>query len=64
MDPEELVKQGWMDPVESVRGLEWPMGLKIPLLEMDMSRVKSKEIGRCQKWSLLEWARMNPRELG
>lgn len=63
LDPEELEKQGWMDPVESVRGLERPKGFKIPLLEMDMSRVKSKEIGRCQRWSLLEWARMNPREL-
>ena len=35
-----------------------------------MSRVKSKEIGekcsltgRCQRWSLLEWARMNPHEM-
>ena len=70
MDIEELEKQGWLDPVESFRGLERPKGLKIPFLELDMSRVKSKEIGercmligRCQRCSLLEWARMNPRDL-
>ena len=70
LKPEELERLSWMDPVESVRRLERPKDLSIPLLELDMVRVKSKEIGerctamgRCQRWSLLEWARMNPREL-
>jgi len=70
LEPEELEKQVWLEPVGSFRGLERPKGLRIPLLVLDMEKVKSKEIGekctrigRCQRWSLLEWARMNPREL-
>lgn len=41
LDPDELEKQGWRDPVERIRWMERPKGLKIPLL----SKVKSKEIG-------------------
>jgi hypothetical protein len=70
LEPEELEKQAWLEPVESLRGLERPKGLKIPLLVLNMEKVKSKEIGekctsigRCQRWSLLEWARMNPGDL-
>ena len=70
LDPEDLERQDWSKPVESLRGFERPSGLRIPLLVLDMEKVKSKEIGetctqigRCQRWSLLEWARMNPREL-
>lgn len=67
---EELDTQSWMDPVKSIRGLECPNGLKIPLLDIDMAKIKSKEnrerctaMGRCPRWSLLEWARMYLREL-
>ena len=67
---ELLEEQVWKNPVESVRGLECPKDLRVPLLVMDMKKIKSKEIrerctgiGRSQKWSLLEWARMHPREL-
>jgi len=70
LELEELEKQVWLKPVESFRGLERPKGLRIPLLVLDMEKVKSKEIGekctrigRCQRWSLLEWARMNPQDL-
>ena len=59
LECEELEKQDWSKPVESVRGLERPKDLKIPLLMLDMERIKSKEIGekctrigRCQRWSL------------
>jgi len=69
LDQEDLERQDWSKPVESLRGLERPNGLRVPLLVLDMEKVKSKEIGerctqigRCQRWSLLEWARMNPRE--
>ena len=70
LELEDLEKQVWSRPVESSRGLERPKGLRIPLLVLDMEKVKSKEIGekctgieRCQRWSLLEWARMNPQDL-
>ena len=56
--------------MKSIRGLERPNGLKIPLLDIDMAKIKSKEnrerctaMGRCPRWSLLEWARMYLREL-
>ena len=70
LESEELEKQDWLEPVESIRGWGRPKNLKIPLLVLDMDKVKSKDIGerctligRCQRWSLLEWARMNPRDL-
>ena len=70
LELEDLGKQVWSRPVESSRGLERSKGLRIPLLVLDMEKVKSKEIGekctgieRCQRWSLLEWARMNPQDL-
>ena len=70
LESEELEKQVWSEPVGRVRGWGRPKNLKIPLLVLDMSKVKSKEIGekctligRCQRWSLLEWARMNPQDL-
>ncbi len=70
LESEELEKQVWSEPVGSVRGWGRLKNLKIPLLVLDMSKVKSKEIGekctligRCQRWSLLEWARMNPQDL-
>ena len=42
LELEELEKQVWLRPVESFRGLERPKGLKIPLLVLDMEKVKSK----------------------
>ena len=70
LNPEVLEEQVLMNPVESLRGLEHPKGLNVPLLDIDMKKVKSKEIGerctgigRCQRWYLLEWARMHRREL-
>ncbi len=48
LDPEDLERQDWSKPVESLRGLERPNGLRVPLLVLDMEKVKSKEIGeRC-----------------
>jgi len=67
---EGLDDQSWKAPVEGIRGMKRPGGIKIPLLYIDISRVKSKDIGkictdigRSQRWSLLEWGRMNPSEL-
>ena len=47
-----------------------PEGVRVPLLEFDISSTKPceigrrcTEIGRCQRWSLVEWARMNPDRL-
>ena len=67
---EGLDDQIWKDPVEGIRGLKKPGVIKVPLLYIDISQVKSKDIGkictvvgRSQRWFLLEWGRMNPSEL-
>jgi len=70
MTPEEIGEQTWMDPVSGIRGLRRPDGVRIPLLSFEVSTAKSTdigskctEIGRSQRWSLLEWARMEPERL-
>lgn len=59
----------WKNPVVGIRGLKRPEVVMVRLLCMDISRIKSKEIGRLctevgrsQRWSLLEWGRMYPSE--
>ena len=70
MSLEVIGDQTWMDPVPGVRGMLRPAGIKLPLLEMKADVIRSRvigkkctEIGRSQRWSLLEWGRMNPLEL-
>lgn len=62
---EGLDDQIWKDPVEGIRGLKRPGAIKVPLLYIDISWVKSKDIGKIcivEGRSLLEWGRMNPSE--
>jgi len=65
--PEEVGDQTWREPVSEVWRMTRPVGVKIPLLKFEVSHTKPAEIGRrctalgrCQRWSLLEWERMNP----
>jgi len=67
---EEVNDEVWRNPVEGIRGLKRPEVIMVRLLCMDVSRIKSKEIGRLctevgrsQRWSLLEWGRMYSSEL-
>ena len=67
---EEVSDEVWKNPVEGIRGLKRPEVISLRLLCMDISRIKSKEIGRLctevgrsHRWSLLEWGRMYPSEL-
>ena len=67
---EGVSDETWKNPVEGIRGLKRPEVIRVRLLCMDISRIKSKEIGRrctevgrSQRWSLLEWGRMYPSEL-
>ena len=67
---EDIGDQSWIEPVPGVRGLMRPGGVKFPILDLKIESAKSKEIGRVcsemgrsQRWSLLEWGRMNPRGL-
>ena len=64
---EDIGEQSWSQPVIGARGMVRPPGIRIKLLEFDVSSTKPCEIGRkCtmlgrnQRWSLLEWARLNP----
>ena len=59
-----------MEPVSEIRRLMRPAGVKFPVLEFKVESAKNKEVekkcskmGRSQRWSLLEWACMNPRGL-
>ena len=70
LSAEEIGDQTWMNSISSIWGMVRPAGVKIPLLEFDISSTKPCEIGRrctvlgrCQRWSLLEWARLNPDRL-
>ena len=67
---DDIGDQSWMEPVSGIRGLMRPAGVRFPVLEFKVESSKSKEIrkkcsemGRSQRWSLLKWARMNPRGL-
>ena len=66
----EIGDQTWRGAVSETWRMVRPEGVSVPLLEFDISSTKPceigrrcTEIGRCQRWSLLEWARMNPDRL-
>ena len=53
----------WSDPVSGVKKMLRPPGVKIGLLEFDVSSTKSCDIGkkgRSQSWCLLGFVRLNP----
>ena len=67
---EGVSSETWKSPVDGIRGLKRPEVIGVSVLCMDIARIKSKEIGklctevgRSQRWSLLEWGRMYPSEL-
>ena len=67
LSAEDIGEQSWTQSVTGARGMVRPPGIRIKLLEFDVSSTKPCEIGRkCtmlgrnQRWSLLEWARLNP----
>ena len=64
---EKIGEQTWSQSVYGNRSMVHPSGIKVRLLGVDVSSTKPCEIGRrCmklirwQRWSLLEWARLNP----
>ena len=67
LTPEEIGIQSWTDPVSGDLGMLRSTGIKIPLLEFDISTALSCDIGqacsatgRSQRWSILEWLMLNP----
>ena len=64
---DQLGEQTWSQPIPGIWGMVRPEGVKIRTLEFDVSSTKPCEIGRrctllgrSQRWSLLEWALLNP----
>ncbi len=64
---EEIGDQSWSQAVKGTWSMGRPPGIRIKLLEFDVSSTKSCKIGkrctalgRSQRWSLLEWGRLNP----
>jgi len=45
MTLEEIGEQTWMDPVPGIRGRKKPDGVRIPVLDFDVSTAKSSDIG-------------------
>ena len=67
LSKEEIGDQSWSQAVKGTRSMGRPPGIRIKLLEFDVSSTKSckigkrcTELGRSQRWSLLEWGRLNP----
>ena len=64
---EQIGFQSWTEPVPGVRGFARPESISIPLIEFDPRTTFSTDIGRLctqigrfQRWTILEWGRMNP----
>ena len=64
---EQIGFQSWTEPVPGVRGFARPASISVPLIECDPSTTFSTDIGRIctqigrfQRWTILEWGRMNP----
>ena len=64
---EKIGEQTWSQSVFDTQSMIHPSRIKVRLLGVDVSSTKPCEIGRrcmklirCQRWSLLEWARLNP----
>ena len=67
LSTEDIGEQFWTQPVIGALSMVRPPGIRIKLLEFDVSSTKPCEIGRkctmlgrSQRWSLLEWVRLNP----
>ena len=70
LSAEEIGFQSWTEPVTGSRGFSRPGSISVPLIDFDPSVVHSTRIGRLctgiqrfQRWSILEWGRMNPSRL-
>jgi len=64
---EQIGFQSWTEPVPAGRGFARPASIAVPLIEFDPSTTFSTDIGRIctqirrfQRWTILEWGRMNP----
>ena len=67
---EEIGDQAWTHPVPGGLRMVRPPGVKVAMLEFDISKAWSCDIGRacsatgrCQKWSILEWVLSKPEVL-
>ena len=65
MDLDQIGDQSGLDPVPGARGMKRPHGMKVGMLEFDPTMPRSfdvgkrrTELGRSQKWCILEWARL------
>ena len=66
LTPEEIGVQAWTNPVSGDLRMVRPPGVKIAMLEFDISTARSCDIGtacsatgRCQRWSILKWVLLN-----
>ena len=67
LTPEQVGVQSWSESAPGDLRMVRPPGIKIALLEFEISTARSCDIwkacsaiGRCQHWSILEWAMLNP----
>ena len=67
MTSEQIGFQSWTEPVSGSWGFARPSSITVPLIDLDPSTALSKDIGRActqirrfQRWTILEWGRMNP----
>ena len=67
LTPEQIGVQSWSESATRDLRMVRPPGIKVALLEFDVCTTKSGDIGkactalgRFQRWSLLEWAMLNP----
>ena len=67
LSSEQIGFQSWTEPVPGVRGFARPESISVPLIEFDPGTTFSTDIGRLctqigrfQRWTILEWGRMNP----
>ena len=67
LSSDQIGFQSWTEPVVGARGFSRPGSISVPLIEFDPSVVTNTRIGRLctgiqrfQRWTILEWGRMNP----
>ena len=70
LSSDQIGFQSWTEPVVGARGFSRPGSISVPLVEFDPSVVSNTRIGRLctgiqrfQRWTILEWGRMNPFKL-
>ena len=67
LSSDQIGFQSWTEPVTGARGFYRPGSISVPLIDFDPSVVHNTRIGRLckgiqrfQRWTILEWGRMNP----